>query len=90
MKWLKDFKEGQRKQLEKILEEEEIEKKKFNTWKTQTSSYLFFKKILSIRRNAEKVSQAFDWLTAHQENFDKKQENLAHKVIYCPWIQLEL
>jgi hypothetical protein len=31
MKWLKDFKEGQRKQLEKILEEEEIEKKKFNT-----------------------------------------------------------
>jgi hypothetical protein len=30
MKWLKDFKENQRKQLEKIVEEEEIEKKKLN------------------------------------------------------------
>jgi hypothetical protein len=32
MKWLQDFKENQRQELEKIRLDEEIEKKKFETY----------------------------------------------------------
>ena len=40
-------------------------------------------------RNAENASNAFDWLTAHQENFDKNVENLELKEFLDKQVKME-
>ena len=84
LKWLNDFKANQKFQLEKLIADEDREKKKcyFNFFTmNKIWLWLFIFNVFLLRKN-ETGSTGFDWLTDHQENFEKNQKSLELKVLY--------
>ena len=81
LKWLNDFKANQKFQLEKLIADEDREKKKycFNFYVMKKIRLLLF--VVFFLRKNETGSTGFDWLTDHQENFEKNQKSLELKVL---------